>query len=109
MLNSCGTCRKLLAISAKSNESKNRPPLNSKTAKKEEDDNDADDELVKFHDNFISQKGKKLVIHIVGIKSSGKNSKDSNLKEGILTIELKNIPKFFFNSQRNFSYRSFYR
>lgn len=73
-----------------------RPPLAHKKQKKEEDE----EEIVKLDDSFITEKGKKLIIHVVGIKSSAKSQKENSLKEGILTIELKNIPKFFFEPQR---------
>ena len=42
---------------------------------------------------------KKLIIHVVGIKNAA-TGKDKNTKEGILTIELRNIPKYFFEEHR---------
>jgi hypothetical protein len=54
---------------------------------------------VKVHDDFLNHKMKKLIIHVVGIKNAA-TDKDKNTKEGILTIELRNIPKYFFEEHR---------
>ena len=54
---------------------------------------------MKVHDDFLNHRMKKLIIHVVGIKNAA-TGKDKNTKEGILTIELRNIPKYFFEEHR---------